>query len=391
MKKVRKIENKILDFIETHQVLFFLLFFTIAALLVRYCLFSVESGDFKVFLKPWFEELKANGGFKALANFPGDYNAPYMTLLALLTYLPINPLYSIKTLSVLGDFLLAFSSYQLVNTLMQGKEKQKFYALLAYIVVLFLPQVILNGSCWGQCDAIYTSFILLSFHYLLKEKYTTSFILLGISFAFKLQFIFILPFFLILYVLERKFSIFHFLIIPIVNLIMCLPAIIMGKPFLDCMTIYFRQSSAQSDMLTRNFINIYQIFQADATVFTKAGILFTISICAMILFYFWHKKIELNPEKKLLLATWLIILLTYFMPAMHERYLFVGEILGVLYYLCYRKHGLIIGIITINALITYTFFLYHYPFSINYFWIAIPELIFFGIATKKIIEDFEKK
>ena len=195
MKKVRKIENKILDFIETHQVLFFLLFFTIAALLVRYCLFSVESGDFKVFLKPWFEELKANGGFKALANFPGDYNAPYMTLLALLTYLPINPLYSIKTLSVLGDFLLAFSSYQLVNTLMQGKEKQKFYALLAYIVVLFLPQVILNGSCWGQCDAIYTSFILLSFHYLLKEKYTTSFILLGISFAFKLQFIFILPFF----------------------------------------------------------------------------------------------------------------------------------------------------------------------------------------------------
>lgn len=300
MKKVRKIENKILDFIETHQVLFFLLFFTIAALLVRYCLFSVESGDFKVFLKPWFEELKANGGFKALANFPGDYNAPYMTLLALLTYLPINPLYSIKTLSVLGDFLLAFSSYQLVNTLMQGKEKQKFYALLAYIVVLFLPQVILNGSCWGQCDAIYTSFILLSFHYLLKEKYTTSFILLGISFAFKLQFIFILPFFLILYVLERKFSIFHFLIIPIVNLIMCLPAIIMGKPFLDCMTIYFRQSSAQSDMLTRNFINIYQIFQADATVFTKAGILFTISICAMILFYFWHKKIELNPEKKII-------------------------------------------------------------------------------------------
>lgn len=391
MKKVRKIENKILDFIETHQVLFFLLFFTIAALLVRYCLFSVESGDFKVFLKPWFEELKANGGFKALANFPGDYNAPYMTLLALLTYLPINPLYSIKTLSVLGDILLAFSSYQLVNTLMQGKEKQKFYALLAYIVVLFLPQVILNGSCWGQCDAIYTSFILLSFHYLLKEKYMTSFILLGISFAFKLQFIFILPFFLILYVLERKFSIFHFLIIPIVNLIMCLPAIIMGKPFLDCMTIYFRQSSAQSDMLTRNFINIYQIFQADATVFTKAGILFTISICAMILFYFWHKKIELNPEKKLLLATWLIILVTYFMPAMHERYLFVGEILGVLYYLCYRKHGLIIGIITINALITYTSFLYHYPFSINYFWIAIPELIFFGIATKKIIEDFEKK
>lgn len=391
MKKIKTIENKVLDFIESHQIIFFLLFFTGAALVIRFCLFPKESGDFQVFLRPWFNELKLNGGFSALANYPGDYNVPYMTILAFLTYLPIDPLYSIKMVSILGDLLLAFSAYLLVCTVMQGKKNQKWYAILAYLTVLFLPQVILNGSCWGQCDAIYASFILLSLNYLFQDKPTISFILLGISFAFKLQFIFILPFYIILYFLERKFSFFHFLIIPIVNIMMCLPAMIMGKPFLDCMTIYFHQSSAQSDILTRNFINIYQILQVDSSIFTKAGILFTISICAFLLFYLWNKKIKLNLEKKLLLGTWLIIIITYFMPAMHERYLFVGEILGVLYYLCYRKYGLVFGMLILNSLITYTYFLYHDPFHVNYFWIAIPELFLLGISTKKVIEDLNQK
>ena len=60
-----------------------------------------ESGDYQLFLKDWFDYLKANGGIHALKSYVGDYNAPYVTLMALLTYLPIKSLYSIKIISII--------------------------------------------------------------------------------------------------------------------------------------------------------------------------------------------------------------------------------------------------------------------------------------------------
>ena len=70
---------------------FILLFIviTIVALIIRLSLFKFVSGDYDVFLREWFDFFKENG-ISGLANYPGDYNAPYMTILALLSYIPIN-------------------------------------------------------------------------------------------------------------------------------------------------------------------------------------------------------------------------------------------------------------------------------------------------------------
>ena len=47
--------------------------------------------------------------------------------------------------------------------------------LIFYGIVLMLPTVILNSSCWGQSDAIYAAFILFSIAFLLEEKYVKAF------------------------------------------------------------------------------------------------------------------------------------------------------------------------------------------------------------------------
>ena len=280
---------------------------------------------------------------------------------------------------ILFDIVLAISSALLVKEIV-GKDK-KWLSYLTYVVVLFLPQVIINGAFWGQCDSMYASFCILALYFLLKEKYIRSFILLGVAFACKLQFIFVLPIFIILYFSKKKFSILHFLIIPAVNIILCMPAIIMGKPILDCFTVYFNQTQTYETFLQAGFFNIYQIWGSQAGFIRPAGILFTLAICMFVLFWVLEKKIKWNKEKIITLTIWFLVIITFTLPCIHDRYLFVGEILSIIYYICYKKNGALVAIININAIITYSDFLLGYK-------IINPELI--TIVYLFIILHFSK-
>lgn len=151
-EQVHKYENIVVDFLLKHYRAIVLVVLTAIAMMVRWKLRSFQSIDFTDFLLGWFRTLQEGGGFAALADFPGDYNAPYMTVLAFLTYLPMDSLYSIKLVSVIFDLVLAGAAAFLVYTV--AKKDKKFFASIAYVVTLFLPQVILNGAYWGQCDSI---------------------------------------------------------------------------------------------------------------------------------------------------------------------------------------------------------------------------------------------
>lgn len=385
-----KIEKKIIEFVEKNKMWIFLSAITILALIVRYKLLDFKSDDYISFLKGWFDFFRQNG-FAGLKNYPGDYNAPYMTIMALLSYIPIKDLYLIKGVSIVFDIVLAVSAALLVKELV-SKDK-KWLSILTYIIVLFLPQVILNGSFWGQCDSMYTSFCILALYFLVKEKYIKSFIFLGLAFAFKLQFIFILPIFIILYFSKKKFSLLNFLIIPAVNFVLCIPALIVGKPIIECLTVYFKQTKTYEDRLTANFINIYQIVNNNPEYMRFAGLALSLVICMVVLYYVLEKKIKWNNEKIITLALWFLVVLTYTLPCMHERYLFIGEILSIIYYICYRKNGSIVALININAIITYSSYLFGST-NISFDIMAIIYLVvilYFSKNTFKLLESDSKE
>ena len=355
------LEKKIIDILKKNYILVFIVMITIMALLVRIVPIKFQSDDYTYFLSPWFNDLLTKGGLTGLGTYIGNYNAPYMTIMALLTYLPINSLFSIKIVSIIFDFVLAISASHLVTMLV--KKNKKIYGAIAYAMVLFLPQVILNSAMWGQCDSIYASFSIIALILLLKEKYWQSFVFLGISFAFKLQFIFILPVFIIMYVCKNKFSILHFLIIPAVNVVMCLPAIIMGKPILDILKVYFNQTSI-STALVRNYPNIYNLFANDMVTIKYGGIIITIAVFAMMLFYFIYKKVNWNKDKIIVLTLMVLVIISYILPGFHERYLYVGEILSIVYYLVYRKNLPLVIMVNLNAILTYSIYLTGYQTNI---------------------------
>lgn len=393
IEKVRKAEISILDFVTKHYLIFLVLAATVLALVVRYKFLGFESKDYTIFLSSWFESLKEGGGLEALGNFGGDYNAPYMTILALLTYLPFSSLYLIKAVSILFDIALAGSAAYLVWTLAHGKSR-KFLAAITYVIVLFLPQVMANGALWGQCDSIYATFGILALTFLLKDRYTLSFVLLGLAFAFKLQFVFLLPTFVVVYVVKKRFSIFNFLIIPLVNIILCLPAIIAGKPFWECMMIYANQTQTYNDVMSLNFVSFWNIFNVDPNYWYLAGVALALVVCAIALGFILHYKIDLTQERILTLTIWFMVVVTFLLPGMHERYLYVGEILAAAYLVLYRKNWLIMVLINVYACITYSVYLTESTtFELgtlvaqsgwNYHLLAIVELAAIVIYTQKV-------
>lgn len=183
---------------------------------------------------PWYNELKAGGGYPALKNEIGDYYIPYLTLMSMMTYLPGSPLYWIKMLSIVFDYIAAGVSAMIVWELKKDSciEKRKLFVFFTWTSIILSPMVILNGAVWAQCDIIYTTFILLSLYFIIKMQYTCSFLLLGIAFCFKF--------------------------IPFMYLISGLPAVFAGRRISDVYSIYFRQVTSYSS-LTLKMTNIYSL------------------------------------------------------------------------------------------------------------------------------------
>ncbi len=235
------------------------------AIILRVVWFNVESADYTLFLEPWYEKLKSDGGLGGLATYEGDYPAPYVFLIALMTYIPVRPLYLIKILSAMFDFVLAVGAILLVRELAKKTDKDEKMTLEfgVGLAVLLSPLVMLNSSVLGQCDSIYGAFSVFSLVYLLRNNYKKSFILLGLALAFKLQAIFLLPLFGIIYLKNRKtkerFPFYYFLIIPMMIVLASLPAILFGWSISRIFTTYGYWTVEYANRPTSFYPNIYNL------------------------------------------------------------------------------------------------------------------------------------
>ena len=164
------------------------------ALFIRLCFFDKVNTDYEWFLKVWVNYFRENGGIKGLGQSLGNYNVPYMVFLSLFSYSSVSDLYLIKLLSIFFDIILAFAS-ALLAVRCGGSRKNQ---LITFFAVMFLPTVVLNSAYWGQCDSIYVSFALLGIAAALPDEKgkghpALSVICIAVSFSFKLQAVFLMP------------------------------------------------------------------------------------------------------------------------------------------------------------------------------------------------------
>ena len=293
----------------------------VIALGARLALFPYVSEDSTNFLLPWMQEFRDHGA-TALGGEFSNYNFPYLFLMFLGSLLPLEPLFAIKFVSLVGDVLLALSVGSVVRQLQPARLLPATAALLS----LFLPTVLLNSSMWGQCDSIYTAFLLFSLRSILKGDSRAAWLWWGISVSFKLQAVFFLPA-LVLISLRKRDNVVHPAMAALLWGVLSAAPILFGRSLASTFGVYVRQT--QEDLMVAGAANIYVWFPTASAASAKMpAILLTGFVLLFAALAYWRGPD--SPERRVLLAVAVAAICPLLLPQMHDRYFYVAEVLSVL-------------------------------------------------------------
>ncbi len=380
-KGLDKVNTGFLNFIHRFDLIIYFVIITILAVVMRLFLLPKVSGDYNI-LTGWYVNIYENG-FSALGSQQGDYTPAYNYILYFISLFRFKPgvtyilhilggeyvvdpiLFSIKTISILFDFGMAIFVYFITKKLTNSKTK----SVLAYTLTVFGLTVFLNSSLWGQCDSIYGFFIVGSIYYLLKKQHHISFIMLSLAFCFKLQAIFVLPVYIILY-LKKMTKLRYFLYIPLMYFIFALPASIaaldnfsyrLGQIFL----VYFNQAARSYKQVSLNAGTFYTLiftnFKEEQYI-SYFAVFLALAVNGTLIFFFMRTKAKLNNN--LIVKMFLIFMMTmpYFMPHMHDRYYYLADVFVIVYVMINVKKFYIAIMAILNSMIGYMVYLWNVPF-----------------------------
>lgn len=326
-KKNTQIKFSVLD------ILLFLMV-SACACIVRYALLDVVADDYTIFFEPWIQTFReAGGGLKGLnAEFEYvDYTTPYLFILSCISICPVlNSLVLMKLVSIFFDFVAAFAMFAIVY----HKRQNMTIAICGYASLLFVPTIFANSAMWAQCDIIFTSFVLWSLYFLLKDKPVPAMIFYGIAFAFKLQTFFLLPLYVILW-MKGKIRLPHFLLVPLMYLVGIIPGILAGQSLGDLLGVYFMQADGKMDiyLLSHKFPNIYQLVGTDVFLieYADAGVWLALAALMVLMYLFARKQYQMTELLIMKMGMLLTMTVVFFLPHMHERYAILVDVIAIAY------------------------------------------------------------
>ena len=298
----------------------------VPALGLRALMFDYETLDYINFLSRWVEFFRQYGGFRAMCYPIGNYNIPYLYFLALFSVLPMDDLYLIKLLSTLSDVLLAWGVLLLCSRLTKSRPR----LIAVFFTTLFLPTVYLNSAVWGQCDSLYVAPLLLGVYCALSDRPWTSVILAAVAFGFKLQAVFILPIYAV-FLMNGKLNWKHLIAFPATYLVLVLPAVFLGRPLWETVTLYFNQTGSIGSGLNYNSPSVFAVFIniKDQKAAASAAVILAFFYMLNLLAVAWANRKKLNDRAVLALCLLFAIGIPFLLPHMHERYFYGADILSL--------------------------------------------------------------
>ena len=417
----------------TLRIVFVLLF--LAAIVLRVSLYNVQTSDYTVFLSSWYDFIKNNGGFAAFKSNFSNYNVPYLYLLALTTYLPISKLIAIKTVSILFDAVLAIFTYLILDL----RYKNSYIPIIGVLAVLFAPTIFINSAAWGQADATYAAFCLGSLYFLLKDRPGWACTFFALAISFKLQAIFFAPVLLVLLV-RRKLPLKYLILIPLVFLLLLVPALIAGRSAVSLLSIYPEQVSSggvggganpggftggrtgsfpggtgsfpsgmgklpsgtggrtgnfpggapggsssrgnsfASTSYTYNAPSFYQWLPANASVYWKwVGIILAGIVVLAVAALAWRSKQKITGAMLIKIALVFALALPFLLPSMHERYFYLADVLSILFAFYFPRYFFVAILVQLCSLLSYS------PYFLNTQIVGLPYIAFVELVLSVIV------
>jgi Gpi18-like mannosyltransferase len=219
-------------------------------------------------------------------------------------------LFDLATASLIYFFVRKQSSFKL--------------AIMSTALYAFNPAVIFNTAVWGQYDAIYTFFLVLSLMLALKSKPKLSAAAFAIAILTKPQGIALAP--LLIYLIFRKNGIKNLLIsvgaFAATVFVVILP-FEWSNPVTFLSKIYFGAYSGYqyTSINAFNLWGLFGLWQPDGNLFILGWALF--GAFAAFSVYVLHKRVNVSGEWLAIFSAFMLFFAFFMMPTrIHERYLF---------------------------------------------------------------------
>ena len=149
----------------------------------------------------------------------------------------------------------------------------------------------------------------------------------------------------------------HFLLFPLTYLLLVLPAVLLGRPLWDTISLYWNQTGSIGSGLNYNSPSIFAILwkipesqQKNAsTVGIVAAALYMLNLLAIA----YVKRSKLTDRAILALALLFSIGIPFLLPHMHDRYFFPADILSLVLAFAYLPVFLVAPLVEFASLLGY--------------------------------------
>lgn len=163
----------------------------------------------------------------------------------------------------------------------------------------------------------------------------------------------------------------------------------MGRNWLDPFKIYFQQTETHGSMWL-NFPSFWVLIGDDYDMLKKAAIFTTLAILGVAVCYMLYVKIDLqSPQTFLTVAGWMAWSCILFLPAMHERYSYLIDILLLLLIFVDKQYMMVFVIEIVSSILRYKYYLFDGPEVSE--WQAVVYLVAWIILTWQVFAKKKRK
>ena len=317
------------------------------SLIIRLLFANDVSGDYDFFLSAWVDEYRFMSIKECFIKQVGNYPPLYNYFLIAFSRMDISDMYLIKILSYCGEIVTAIFAVKIIAYV----RKQSFDFVI-FAIFLILPVPIINGIQWAQCDTLYTMCAVAGVYFALRSKSIPCFIFIGLGLAFKMQMLFILPAGLVILLAKKpeggKYLLWRFIwIVPLVFLFASSLPVCFGGSFFKVFKVYFEQATVGNtylgQVLNGHCANILLPFSQvgnGSALYYICLVLFILITAVVEIFIIVHTLKSTNrvldTEKLVFLCFTLPFVSVFFMPKMLDRFFYIAEIFGSIYFFIKR-------------------------------------------------------
>jgi len=266
----------------------------------------------------------------------------------------INATSIVKLAPTLFDLATSAIIYLFVRKQLTFKQ-----SLVASALYAFNPAIIFNVAVWGQFDAIYTFFLVLSLMLALKRKPEASAVVLAVGLLTKPQGIALLP--LIAFLIFKQNGIKRLLTSVgafVATIFIVILPFQWSNPITFLSDIYFGAYSGYqyTSINAFNLWGMFGLWVPDGSLYIAGWVLF--GAFAAFTLYVLHKRYHMSGEMLAVFAAFLLFFAFFMLPTrIHERYLFPAIAMLVLLVPFAKKIRLLYVALTATLLINQAYVL----------------------------------